>query len=121
METETMIKVDGVAMPCPSTFSWGLQDISSSEAGRTEDLLMHKNRKGQKRKISLGWNGLGWQKTAFVLRHFNPEYIKVTYPDMMSGKYETRTFYVGDRTAPVKWWIINNQRVETVSFDIIER
>ena len=82
---------------------------------------MHKNRKGQKRKIELSWNGLEWKETAFILRSFNPEYINVTYPDMMSGKYETRTFYVGDRTAPVKWWIINNKRVEKVSFNIIER
>lgn len=118
---EIMITVDGVAMPCPSSFSWGLQDISAAESGRTDDTLMHKNRVGQKRKISLAWNGKDWKTTSKILKAFNPEYVKVKYPDMMSGAYETRTFYVGDRSAPVKWWWAGNQRMESISFDIIER
>lgn len=116
-----MITVDGADMPCPSVMTWGLQDISASESGRTDDTTMHKNRVGQKRKISLQWNGPDWATTSTILKAFNPEYIKVKYPDMMSGEYETRTFYVGDRSAPVKWWWVGNQRLESVSFDIIER
>lgn len=116
-----MIKVDGVAIPCPSSFEWGLQDISPAESGRTDDTLMHKNRIGQKRTISLQWNGKDWNETSLILKAFNPEYISVTYPDMMSGETETRTFYVGDRSAPVKWWWVGNQRMESISFDIIER
>lgn len=118
---EIMLTVGGVEMPCPSSFSWGLQDISASESGRTDDTLMHKNRVGQKRKISLAWNGKDWETTSKILQAFDPEYIEVKYPDMMSGTYETRTFYVGDRTAPVKWWWVGNQRMESISFDIIER
>lgn len=116
-----MIKVDGVEMPCPSVFQWSLQDISAAESGRTDDTLMHKNRVGQKRKINLQWNGLDRSKTSFVLKAFNPEYVSVTYPDAMSGNNETRTFYVGDRSAPYKCWWVGNQRVESLSFDIIER
>ena len=26
---DVFLKVDGVAMPCPSSFTWGLQDISA--------------------------------------------------------------------------------------------
>lgn len=116
-----MITVDGVEMPCPSAFTWGLQDISAAESGRTDDTLMHKNRVGQKRKISLQWNCPDWQTTARILQAFNPEYINVTYPDMMSGAYETRIFYVGDRSAPVKMWWTSKKRMESLSFDIIER
>lgn len=116
-----MIMVDGVEMPCPSAFTWGLQDVSASESGRTDDTKMHKNRAGQKRTISLQWNAKDWKTTSKILKAFNPEYINVRYPDMMSGTYETREFYVGDRTAPVKTWWIGNQRVESLSFDIIER
>ncbi len=108
-------------MPCPSVFEWGLQDISSAESGRTDDTLMHKNRVGQKRKITLGWAAKDWKETSKILTAFNPEYVEVEYPDMMSGKYETRTFYVGDRTSNVKCWWIGNQRMENISFDIIER
>lgn len=115
-----MIKVDGAAVPCPSSFSWGLQDISASESGRTDDTVMHKNRVGQKRKIGLQWNGKSWADTSTILKAFNPEYISVTYPDMLSGQYETRKFYVGDRSAPVKIWTVGNQLIESISFDIIE-
>ena len=121
MAKEIMITVDGVAMPCPSTFSWGLQDISAAESGRTDDTIMHKNRVGQKRKISLAWVAKDWQTTARILQAFNQEYIMVRYPDMMSGNYETREFYVGDRSAPVLFWWVGNKRIEQVSFDIIER
>lgn len=121
MAREIMITVDGVAMPCPSSFSWGLQDISAAESGRTDDTIMHKNRVGQKRKISLAWIAKDWQTTARIMRAVNPEYISVRYPDMMSGKYETRTFYVGDRTAPVKMWQAGRKMIEQISFDIIEK
>lgn len=115
-----MIKVDGVEMPTPSSFSWGLQDISASESGRTDDTIMHKNRVGQKRKLSLQWNAKDKATTAKILKAFNPEYISVTYPDAMSGNDETRTFYVGDRTASVKLWWVGKQLYESISFDIIE-
>lgn len=121
MEKEIMITVDGAAMPCPSTFKWGLQDISSGESGRDDSVLMHKNRVGQKRKISLAWIAKDWQTTSKILQAFNPEYINVRYPDMMAGTYQTRTFYVGDRSSPVKYWWAGKKLIEQISFDIIER
>lgn len=105
----------------PSGWSWGIQDISASESGRTENTVMHKNRVGQKRKIGLSWNGTDKQETGRILRAFNPEYIDVYYEDDMSVQWEWRTFYVGDRSAMRKWWWIGNQKHESVSFDIIER
>ena len=118
---DIFLKVNGVEMPCPSAYTWGLQDISAAKSGRTDDSLMHKNRVAQKRKLALQWNGKDWQETSKILQAFNPEYIDITYPDMMTGVYETRTFYVGDRSALVKWWRIGNRRTESISFDVIER
>ena len=80
---EAFLKVDGVAMPCPSSFTWGLQDISASESGRTDDTTMHKNRVGQKRKLSVGWNGPDWDTACKIIQAVNPEYIQVTYPDLL--------------------------------------
>lgn len=31
---EIFWKVDGVAMPCPTTWQWGLQDVSLGESGK---------------------------------------------------------------------------------------
>lgn len=119
---DIMIKVDNVDMPCPSVYQWGLQDVSAAESGRDEVALMHKNRVAQKRKIQLAWNGKNWQTVSQILTAFNPQYVQVTYPDMLSGRYETRTFYVGDRSAPVKIWFEGTRKImETLSFDIIER
>lgn len=117
----SMLLVDGKEIRDPSTFSWGLMDISSSSSGRTEDMVMHKDRKGQKRKIQLSWNGIRKEEAAAILQAFNPEYVNVRYPDAMSGVDEERTFYVGDRSAPMKIWTINNKLYTQVSFDIIER
>lgn len=115
-----MITVDGVDMPTPSVYTWNLQDISAAESGRTDDTIMHKNRVGQKVSISLQWNGVDKATASKILKAFNPEYINVKYPDAMSGTDETRQFYVGDRSAPYKCWWVGNQRMESVSFDIIE-
>lgn len=117
-----MIYVNGSAVKCPSKFTFGLQDISLPDAGRLEDGTMEKMRVCQKRKIDLEWNGLTWAETASIMSAFNPEYISVTYPDMMSGGYQTRQFYVGDRTAPVVLWFDDSGHKVTdkLAFNIIE-
>jgi len=116
-----MITVDGIKIKTPTTFTWGLQDISDDDSGRTQDMLMHKNRIAQKRNLNISWNITTPDETAILLQAFNPEYIQVKYPDAMSGKDETRTFYVGDKSAPVRTWVQNNKRYTTVGFDLIER
>lgn len=116
-----MLKVDGTAIKDPSSFTWGIQDVSDSAAGRTQDTIMHKNRVGQKRKLSLAWNGIRPDVASKILQVFNNEYVNVTYPDALSGKDETRTFYVGDRTAPMKIWTLNNKLYSQLAFEIIER
>ncbi len=116
-----MIIVDGVVIKTPSAFSWGLQDVSDPAAGRTLNALMHKNRIAQKRKLSLSWNHPTPQEAAAILQAFNPEYVRVRYPDALSGSNETRTFYTGDKSAPMKIWTVRNKRYSQISFDIIER
>lgn len=116
-----MLEINGAGVKDPTTFTWGLQDVSASESGRTEDTIMHKNRVGQKRKISVSWVNPTPQETASILQAVNPEYIQVTYPDAMSGISEVRTFYVGDRTAPIRAWTVNYKRYTSLSFDLIER
>ena len=108
---EHMIEVNGKVMPCPASYEWSLQDVSASDSGRTDDAL----------KLALKWNAKTPDVTSEILKAFNPEYVKVRYWDMMANKYQTRTFYTGDRKAPVKWWMKNKKIIESVSFDIIER
>ena len=121
MAREIMITVNGTKLPCPSAYEWSLQDVSAGESGRTDDALMHKNRVAQKRKLKVEWVGKNWEETATIIRAVNNEYMSVKYPDMMSGTYESRTFYIGDRSAPVKFWFTNRKLIEKISFDFIER
>lgn len=119
--SEVFWKVDNVEMPCPSTWEYSIQDVSLGESGRTDDAIMHKNRVAQKRKIAISFNGADKDACHTVLAAINPEYINVYYFDLLDNQFETREFYVGDRTAPFKCWWVGNKRVERLSFDIIER
>lgn len=93
--------VNGVAVKSPSVYKWKLEDLSASDAGRTEDTVMDKKRIGQLVGIELQWNKVGIEDAAIILKQFNPEYIEVEYLDAMAGEYVTRVFYVGDRSAPL--------------------
>lgn len=105
----------------PSGLSWSLQDISGSDSGRSMTGYMYKNRIAQKRKLALSWQGVTQAEAARILAAFNPEYVQVTYPDAMAGKNETRTFYIGDRSAPVYMYTDSKKLYANIAFDLIER
>lgn len=111
--------------PDPSSLSWGLQDISSSDAGRVQDAgnTMYKMRTSQKRKLDLVWTLLTDAQASAILSAFNPEYFYVRYFDVMDGAWQVRQFYAGDRSAPFQWFQlpVKGTRLATVSFNIIER
>jgi len=111
--------VDGEAVKCPSHYQWKLQDISNSDAGRTEDTVMDKKRIGQCVKLELEWQNVTIAEAAKILQKFNPEYITICYLDAMSGTYKTSEFYVGDRSAP----LYNTRKGvwSNISFNVIER
>ena len=118
-EHNPLRSVDGKLVKCPSSYQWKMQDISASDAGRTEDTKMDKKRIGHIRKIELEWQNVSITDAAAILQAFNPEYIEVCYLDAMTGTYRTSEFYVGDRSTPLynaKLGVWNN-----VAFNIIER
>lgn len=109
----------------PSSMSWGLNDISSADAGRVHDPgnTMYKMRTSQKRKLELTWKLPDVSYASTILQLFNPEYFYVRYYDPMDGQVETRLFYAGDRSAPFQWYQLPGKgtRFATLSFNIIER
>lgn len=122
MADQTLLKsVDGVKIPCPSEFTWGLQDVSDSEAGRDQNAYMYKNRIAQKRKINLSWNAVRPDKIKKILQAFQPEYVMVEYFDPLEGEVVTKEFYTGDKTAPVHMWTGTNKLYSNVAFNLIER
>ena len=118
---DEMISVDGKTFKCPSSFKWKKNDISASDAGRTDDTLMHKNKVGEKRTLSLGWVCLSKAEIHEILVAFEAEYVNVPFWDTLDGKATTRRFYTGDMDAEVKWWAKGRERYSTLNFEVIER
>lgn len=111
----------------PSSLEWGLNDVSASDAGRTHDAnaTMYKMLITQKRKLKLEWLNPEMAVASQILTLFNHEYLHVRYWDVMDNQLETRLFYVGDRSAPFRWYSLPNRadssRLTKLAFDIIER
>lgn len=111
--------VGGVAIPCPSKYDWKLSDVSAADAGRTEDALMHKMMIAQKVHIELEWQNVKDDVAAAVLQAFNAsEYLSITYYDYKAMAFQTKTFYVGDRSVTTYNRLLG---VSTVAFNIIEQ
>ena len=118
-ELNPIYSVDGVAIKTPAAYVYKLDDVSASDAGQTEDLVMHKKRMGQLVVLELSWRNVSTEEVSEILKAFNPEYINVTYLDALQGKYVTAEFYVGSRSTPMY-----NAKLglwSDISFSITER
>lgn len=108
------------SFPYPSGFKWKKSDVSGLQAGRSSDTKMHKDKKAEKRTLSLSWTQLTKAEIHTVLSAFSPEYVQAKYWDPMLGADTTKTFYTGDMEADVKWWAKGRERYSSLSFDVIE-
>lgn len=115
-------KINGITIKTPSSCTWGLQDIASEDSGRTLDGTMNIDRIAQKRKLDCVWNGVTNTEAATLLQAVNASvFMSVTYDDAMTGTEQIRTFYVGDRTAPVHTWSDGKKLFTSISFNFIEK
>lgn len=111
--------IDGVPFPyIPSSYNYELEDISASDAGRTEDTIMHKKRLRQVRAIELGFQNIHTDKASAILTAFQPEYMMIEYFEPLTNSYQTRKFYVGNRHAPLYSEVLGI--ISSLSFKIIE-
>lgn len=116
-----MIEVGGKAVKAPSAMTWTINDVSKSDAGRTQDATMHKNRIARKRTLALTWNAVTPEECHDILVAFEPEYVSIKYWDPLVGGNTTKTFYCGDQTAPVYSWYVGGKLYQSVSFTVVER
>lgn len=111
--------VNGVTVPAPSKYDWKESDVSSADAGRTEDGLMHKEMITKKVHIELEWQNVNDTTARTVLQAFSAsEYFSVTYWDYRAMSFLTKTFYVGDRSVTAYNRVL---KIGTISFNIIEQ
>lgn len=100
-----VLTINGVAVKTPYTMEVALQDLDASTTGRNQKGKMIRDRvvggANAKRKINCGWNGLTQKEMSTLLQAMSGVSFDIRYPDPYTGHYETKRFYVGDRTAPV--------------------
>jgi hypothetical protein len=92
-------KVDGVAIPTPTTYQYNIEDLSSEETGRTLDGVMHKDIVAVKDRYDCTWKTLSWEDAADLLNAINGKTtVQFTHADpRVPGRFVTHKFYVGQR------------------------
>lgn len=97
-----MLKINGVDIATPKTFKVNISDLDG-ESNRNAKGDLIRDRIAVKRKLECEWPPLKMSEISALLKAVQDVYFTVNYPDPMEGAFSTRTFYVGDRTAPIYW------------------
>lgn len=117
-----LLTVNGVELPDPSDLKVNISDLSSEESGRLQNGEMVKDLVARKIQIDVSWNTLTWEQTSIILSSVEQSiFLTVVYPDPKVGSYQTKTFYVGDRSAPAVWLANGKEYWGGVSFTFIEK
>lgn len=115
--------INGVNVKPPQEFSATLNTIDADSSGRNANGTMVRDIITQKVKIECKWGPLSDSEVSIILKAVKEKFFTVEYPDPEEGKQMTKTFYVGDRTAPAYSW--NNKfasaKWSNLSMNFIER
>lgn len=97
-----IIKINNVALAeSPKEFRVTIVDLDDGESSvRTLDGTLTRDRVAVKRQIAMSWGVLKWSIISSILTSMTDTFFEVYYPDPLTGGYETKTFYVGDRPVP---------------------
>jgi hypothetical protein len=119
-----ILKVNGVFIQDPSSLDFQLYDLDSEEgSGRNQLGMMLRDRVATKRKLVCKFPPMYEDEARVLLNAVKDMFFTVEYPDPTTGKRETMTAYVGDRTMPVYTYDYkkNMYLYSSVAFNIIER
>lgn len=115
--------INGVNVKPPQDFSATLNTIDADSSGRNANGTMVRDIITQKVKIECKWGPLSDSEVSIILKAVKGNFFTIEYPDPEEGKQMTKTFYVGDRTAPAYSW--NNKfasaKWSNLSMNFIER
>lgn len=115
----SLIKINGVAIPTPSEYLIGIQDISKAERNANGTMII--DRIATKRKLELSWKYLNKNDLSNLLNKVSPVFFTVEYLDPQDNATKTGTFYCGDRNCGMLDFINSNPRYKDVKFNLIER
>lgn len=115
-----MLKINGVAIATPKVFKVDIMDLDG-ESNRNARGELIRDRIAVKRKIECEWPPLKMSEISTILKAVQNVYFTVEYPDPMEGTTVTKTFYVGDRSAPMYKNVNGNILWESLSMNFIEK
>lgn len=115
----SLIKINGVDIPTPTSYSVSIQDLSNAERNATGTMIIE--RIATKRKIELGWSYLTKEKTSILLNAINPVFFNVQYIDPQTGGIKSGTFYCGDRSIGLIDFKNGKPRYKDIKFNLVER
>lgn len=115
--------INGVEVKPPQEFTVTLNTIDADSSGRNANGTMVRDIITQKVKIEAKWGPLSSQESSLILKSVKGKFFTLNYPDPEEGTQMTKTFYVGDRSAPAYSWNEKLQRVEwsNLAMNFIER
>lgn len=117
-----LLTIDGVAVADPKQFTVEGNNIHTEDSGRTQTGKADITIVAVKRKLICVWSALTWKEASKLLSAIEGKtYFKVTYPDPKAGKYTTKEFYVGDRSAPSVFMVDGKETWQGIAFNFIER
>lgn len=110
--------INGATVAAPKTFQVDLVDLDSENTQRNAKGVLMRDRLRQMRKLECEWGPLTNSQISTILTGVSSVNFSVEYPDPQSGGQQTRTFYVGDRTAPA--YNFKNEIWQGLKLDLIE-
>lgn len=116
-----VLKIDGVDITPyikQKGIKWQRSDIDGSNAGRTMDGTMHRERVTSKIRLDIECLPLSSADAAVVLNAIYPEYVEVEYIDPMYGT-SIKTMYSNNN--PATYIDTATDRWEGITFPLIEQ
>lgn len=114
-----LFTISGVAIPTPTDFQVGIQDISKAERNANGKMIIE--RVATKRKLFFTYSFVTEANAAKILTALAPTFYDVTYLDPQDKKIKTGSFYCGDRTLGMVDYRNGVARYKDFSFNLIER
>ena len=111
--------INGVTIVAPKSFKANISDVDG-ETGRNASGDMIRDRVAVKRKLECEWGLLSQSEIQTLLNAVTSGFFEISYPDPQLGQI-TRTFYVGDRSAPAYSWADKLKPWSGLSMNFIER
>jgi hypothetical protein len=114
------MKINNVETKTPATMKLTLSDIDG-ESYRNAKGEIIRDRIAVKRKLDLEWSALTTAEISALLSKVTATFFDVTYLDALTGKEETKKFYVSERSAPVYSLVNGKELLSGLSMSFVEK